>query len=256
MLQSIYGEDAVKIWKSPSRSGSQSPDREVQSVNGTEPGTIRYEVTLRYVGCLHKSGSSYLPGSSIEAPSSDTAEESSHQIIVLVSLPPTYPASSPPQLQLLSRYIGPYGVDATLFGMVLRTFISRGAVEWTPDSVCVFDGLEWVKERCAEWLGERMSENKIGELMREDEKARPSNANDGNVVSPEGEGKRSARSGQEPPDIPATMPPGITITEAEPILDRKSAFVGRACRITDPSQVRLSLSVIQSVLLSLDLRFL
>ena len=52
MLQSIYGEDAVKIWKSPSRSGSQSPDREVQSVNGTEPGTIRYEVTLRYVGML------------------------------------------------------------------------------------------------------------------------------------------------------------------------------------------------------------
>ncbi|KAJ8483020.1 hypothetical protein ONZ51_g4980 [Trametes cubensis] len=211
VLQSIYGEDAVKIWKSPSRSGSQSPDREVQSVNGTEPGTIRYEVTL-----------------SIEAPPSDTAEESSHQIIVLVSLPPTYPASSPPQLQLLSRYIGP------------------GAVEWTPDSVCVFDGLEWVKERCAEWLGERMSENKIGELMREDEKARPSGANEGNVVSPEGEGKRSARSGQEPPDIPATMPPGITITEAEPILDRKSAFVGRACRITDPSQVPLILAHLMS----------
>ncbi|KAI0328219.1 UPF0029-domain-containing protein [Cubamyces sp. BRFM 1775] len=228
VLQSIYGEDAVKIWRPPSRSGSQSPGREMQGVNGTEPGTIRYEVTL-----------------SIEAAPSDDAEESSHQIIVLVSLPPTYPASSPPQLQLLSRYIGPYGVDAPLFGMVLRTFISRGAVEWTPDSVCVFDGLEWVKERCAEWLGERMSEKKIGELMREDEKARPSGVNEDNV-SPEGEGKRSARSGQEPPDIPATIPPGITITEAEPILDRKSAFVGRACRITDPSQVPLILAHLMS----------
>lgn len=50
MLQSIYGEDAVKIWR-PSRSGSQSPpDRSGHAANPrAEPGTIRYEVTLRYV---------------------------------------------------------------------------------------------------------------------------------------------------------------------------------------------------------------
>ncbi|KAI0774642.1 ribosomal protein S5 domain 2-type protein [Trametes elegans] len=174
---------------------------------------------------------------SVHASSSHGGEEISHEIIILVSLPPTYPASSPPQLQLLSKYIGPYGVDAPLFGTVLKTFISRGAVEWTPGGVCVFDGLEWVKERCAEWLGERMTERKISEILREDEKGKSADVHEDHHEGESSEGKKSARSGREPPDIPAEMPPGITLIEAEPILDRKSAFVGRACRITDPSQV-------------------
>ncbi len=33
---------------------------------------------------------------------------------VLVSLPPTYPNSSPPQLQLLGRYLGSFSIDAGL----------------------------------------------------------------------------------------------------------------------------------------------
>lgn len=41
--------------------------------------------------------------------------------------------------------------------------------------------------------------------------------------------------------IPASIPEGIQIIEAETITDRKSAFIGRACRITDPSHVRSSL---------------
>ncbi|KAI0705758.1 UPF0029-domain-containing protein [Cerioporus squamosus] len=221
VLQSIYGEDAVKIWR-PSRPGSQSPpERSGQPASPrAEPGTIRYEVTL-----------------SIEA--SDDGG-SSHPVTILVSLPPTYPSSAPPQLQLLSRYIGPYGVDAPLFGTVLRTYISRGAVEWTPGAECVFDGLEWVKERCTEWLGERMSEKKVGELLRGDER-HGSEAGENGHVQEETESGNS-KVARAVPDIPAEMPPGIIIVEAEPILDRKSAFVGRACRITDPSQVPLILA--------------
>ena len=116
----------------------------------------------------------------------------------------------------------------------MRTYISRGAVEWTADTECVFDGLEWVKERCAEWIGERMSERRVGELLREDERARAEE----NHEMESGEGKRSARS-KDTEDLgpPSEVPPGITIVEAEAIQDRKSAFVGRACKITDPSQV-------------------
>lgn len=165
---------------------------------------------------------------------------SSHPIIILVSLPPTYPASAPPQLQLLSRYIGPYGVDAPLFGTVLRTYISRGAVEWTPGSECVFDGLEWVKERCTEWLSKRMSEKKVGEVLREDEKTRAHEEHRTNDDD-HAEGNENGRQARSVPDVPAEMPPGITIVEAESIHDRKSAFVGRACPITDPSHVGTSL---------------
>ncbi|KAI0806795.1 ribosomal protein S5 domain 2-type protein [Fomes fomentarius] len=176
-------------------------------------------------------------------------EGSSHPIIILVSLPPTYPTSAPPQLQLLSRYIGPYGVDAPLFGTVLRTYISRGAVEWTPGSECVFDGLEWVKERCTEWLSERMSEKKVGEVLREDEKTRAHEeyrANDDGHAEGNGNGNESGRQARSVPDVPAEMPPGITIVETEPIQDRKSAFVGRACPITDPSHVPLILAHLMS----------
>lgn len=34
------------------------------------------------------------------------------------------------------------------------------------------------------------------------------------------------------------LPEGIKLIEAEPIVDRKSVFVGRACQISHPSQVR------------------
>ena len=181
------------------------------------------------------------PTYSIDCPSSPQPIHAN----ILVSLPPTYPTSAPPQLQLLSRYIGPYGVDAALFGSVLRTYISRGAVEWV-GAECVFDGLEWVRERCAVWVGERTSERVAGEMVREDGREHAkgheeevhahTGGNDGGggmvraAAVVEAEAEAAA--------LPAEMPPGITIVEAEPIQDRKSAFVGRACRVTDPSQVR------------------
>ena len=108
-------------------------------------------------------------------------------------------------------------------------------MEWTPGTECVFDGLEWVKERCTEWLGERMSEKKVGEVLREDEKTR-AHEEHGADGEHESHGSESARQPRPVPAVQADMPPGITIVEAEPIQDRKSAFVGRACRISDPSQ--------------------
>lgn len=154
---------------------------------------------------------------------------------VLVSLPPSYPATAAPQLQLLSRYIGPFGVDSTLFGAVLRTYISSEGVEWVADSVCVFDGLEWVKERCAEWYSGKKSEKLAGQLLREDER--------GSATPDVEEGKNKKVSElhdnveEHAAPAPVGIPHGIKIIEAEPIIDRKSAFVGRACRITDPAQV-------------------
>lgn len=148
---------------------------------------------------------------------------------VLVSIPPSYPATSPPQLQLLSRYIGAFSADSNLFGSVLRTFISSNGVEWVADTVCVFDGLQNVLDRCLEWYQDRLSAEKAGALVRED-------ARD---AIPETQ-PRSHSPSESPVSLaPQTtsLPDGIRIYEAEPITDRKSSFVGRACAITDPSQV-------------------
>ncbi|KAF5393011.1 hypothetical protein D9757_001126 [Collybiopsis confluens] len=146
------------------------------------------------------------------------------KIRVLISLPPTYPAESPPQLQLLSRYIGAFGVDYNLFGSILRTYISANGVEWTQDAVCVFDGLQNVLDHCVRWYEDHLSAQKADELLRDE--------------------ASEIRNGQQPPldngaptpIQPPLLPEGVQIFEAEPILDRKSAFVGRACAITDPSQ--------------------
>ena len=148
---------------------------------------------------------------------------------VLVSIPPSYPATSPPQLQLLSRYIGAFSADSNLFGSVLRTFISSNGVEWVADTVCVFDGLQNVLDRCLEWYQDRLSAEKAGALVRED-------ARD---AIPETQPRSQSPSEFSVSLAPQTtsLPDGIRIYEAEPITDRKSSFVGRACAITDPSQV-------------------
>jgi len=155
---------------------------------------------------------------------------------VLVSLPPSYPSSAPPQLQLLSKYIGAFGVSSTIFGSVLRTFISTDGVEWTPETVCVFDGLENVREKCGKWYEEQLSEKAVGEMVREETKESKASPGSNNPSGPP-EGIPSARSAVSESQALVGLPEGLEIIEAEPIVDRKSSFVARACRIMSPDQV-------------------
>ncbi|THV08148.1 UPF0029-domain-containing protein, partial [Dendrothele bispora CBS 962.96] len=206
VLKSIYGSESIRIWKSADV-GSYGPENE----------TIRYQVIL-----------------GLPSPYDDV------KLKVLVSLPTTYPASSAPQLQLLSRYIGAFGVDSTLFGAVLRTFISStSGIEFIPDNVCVFDGLQNVLDRCTQWYEDHLSTEKAGELVRES--MRGSVIDNSEIVDPHNE-----VGGNSPADVhqsqPVALPQGIQIFEAEPIVDRKSSFVGRACAISDPSQVPVILA--------------
>lgn len=158
-------------------------------------------------------------------------------IKVLVSIPADYPSSSPPQLQLLSRYIGAYGADTALFSAVLKTFMSVNGVEWSPDLVCVFDGLQSVLDRCVEWYEEHLSLGKVGEILRGDEKEAQ------HPADPASEAPESVEEDidhSQPADL-SDLPAGLQMYESEPIVDRKSVFVGRACAVTDPSQARLQL---------------
>ncbi|VDC07326.1 unnamed protein product [Peniophora sp. CBMAI 1063] len=196
VLQSIYGDEAIQSW---------TPATEHEhAAYGAKEGVVRYQVNL-----------------SLSPPHQDVS------LRILVSLPPTYPSSSPPQLQLLSRYIGAFGVDAELFGAVLKTYISIAGVEFAPDVVCVFDGLSNVLERVERWYEDKLSAKAVGELLRDSGRADDPNPNQRAPVLPAPQLDR----------LPAALPPGLQLIEAEPIVDRKSAFVGRACRITDPAQV-------------------
>jgi len=207
-LQSIYGDESIRLWRPLQNDAVKS--------SSASDGRIRYEVHVD------------LPP---PHESSDTRPR------ILVSISTSYPSSSPPQLQLLSRYIGAHSVDTHLFSSILRTFISKDGVEWLPDSICVFDGVENVRERCSKWYSDRLSEDKAHELVREDGRDRQEAS-----VADDGHEELGVSRPRLEPQIGLPMPNDIQIVEAEAITDRKSAFVGRACRISDPSQVPIILS--------------
>lgn len=119
-------------------------------------------------------------------------------------------------------------MDADLFGSIIKTFMSVSGVEWTPGVVCIFDGLQSVLERVAHWYEQRVESKKAMEALREQGHSSP-----GMIEDHEAGASASTLNST----LPVTLPEGVRLVEAEPILDRKSTFVGRACRISDPAQV-------------------
>ena len=113
-------------------------------------------------------------------------------------------------------------------------------MEWTPDTVCVFDGLESVVERCTTWYEDHLNAQEVGELLRADAKEH-SSIKDQQTQPTLNESTSQRDLGFN--NAIATLPKGLEITEAEAIVDRRSVFVGRACQITDPSQVGTSVQV-------------
>lgn len=96
-LLAIHGEESVRLCAS-SRPASWDESGGIPSVSAImlEPGErIRYELSLPLFDQLDDG-------------------DVNVKIRILVSLPPTYPNSSPPQLQLLGRYVGQFPIDAGL----------------------------------------------------------------------------------------------------------------------------------------------
>ena len=135
---------------------------------------------------------------------------------------------------------GAFAPDSALFNSVLKTYISVSGVEWVPETVCVFDGLQNVLEHVTAWYEERLNSEVAGALLREEYKTEKLSGS-----APMSEPEFAVSSAQQPVKI-NPVPEGLTIFEAEPIVDRKSSFVGRACVITDPAQVPLILAHISS----------
>lgn len=100
----------------------------------------------------------------------------------------------------------------------------------------MFDGVQNALEQCNVWYKERLMEEKTKDIIRGEEKEIRV-AQEEAIVSPSSKDlpehmERDIRSQNE-------MPPRINFFTAEPIIDRKSIFIGRACQVSDPSEVRL-----------------
>lgn len=205
---------------------------------------------------------SWLPGSKITLSiSTDVGtaqgDEEGVPIRLAVTLPPFYPHSQrPPQLQLLSRYVGGFSVDTRLFGEILRAFyhqteeevqgeeedaakwvggsMDRG-VNWVPGEVVLFEGIEWVKEKVSDWWREREAERLASAPAPASSTSAPANTTDE---------KTTTFSDPSPPIQPAPFTGKLFRTE--PIIERKSEFIGYAAALTSPDQVPSILSHILS----------
>ena len=128
-LLSIYGEDAVRLSvasRPPSAHGAPSLPPPLPIGENSSPEShrdqaweeavedehwgispterIRYEVTV----------SAWEAGDSLDGVDASLVPSTPPKLRILVSLPPTYPNSSPPQLQLLGRYVGSFTIDPAL----------------------------------------------------------------------------------------------------------------------------------------------
>ena len=124
----------------------------------------------------------------------------------------------------------------------MRTYISITGIEWTQDTVCVFDGLQNVLERCLAWYEDKLNSEKKGELARDDLKGQLGNeVITAGRLSPDinhnGDQEREGLMLGEHQNLPIALPTDVQIFVADPLTDRKSVFVGRACRISHPSEV-------------------
>ncbi|GAA5902873.1 hypothetical protein JCM8208_006499 [Rhodotorula glutinis] len=182
-----------------------------------------------------------------------TTLASPHEAIplhLLLSLPRGYPADEPPLLQLQDRYLGSFAVGDSLFGEVLRTYmhdaeagIAGAGVEWT-GGVCLFEGVELVRETCARWVGEREDELHRGEEARRAAGGESARARNGHGTGDEHaeEGRRRdeaerRRAAEERAARKRAEVPCPPITSSEALVDRGSVFVGHVAKVNSLEEV-------------------
>lgn len=276
-LQSIYGDDAFQLIHighpsvpsrsaAPSRSSTPNGENapaEADAADWTPGARIRLALTTAIdVGA-----------------SSSSDNEDPPSIRLALTLPPEYPHSaSPPQLQLLGRYIGAHAVDHVLFGAVLRCFFHHyphstedgwegatpGAgleegVHWTPGEVVLFEGVEWAKERVTAWYNAREEERlrevanrqeqsaaagptsasaSASAISRTDEQSKGVTSFDAELYEPD---SASAHAGKARRDQQGNGISKKVLVSASPLTDRKSVFIGHAVRIDHPDEVSVRL---------------
>ncbi|WRT65005.1 uncharacterized protein IL334_001946 [Kwoniella shivajii] len=249
---------------------------------GFTPGErIRYEITIPI----------WEKGESLEGLDNSTTnvdvQDNPPIMRVLVSLPPTYPNSSPPQLQLLGRYLGNFGIDSGLFGDITRTYISSTGVAFVPGDVCVFEGLTHVQSVVRQWYISHLNSLSENDSLREAEKASAkaattteqhhlirgmstldiSNNSNHNSEFPDYSPEKEGSIGMDRPElsrsifsysIPDDQDPAqkdgtannlmnsftpdiskLKIHTSDPIIDRKSTFIGQAVKVTDEKEIPL-----------------
>lgn len=210
VLISIYGDTALSLHPSTSSPSPSSSSQRI--ISSTTPLRLVLATTLT---------------------------DSDLRIHIILSIPHDYPAISPPLLQLQDIYLHSYPVDDTLFAEICRVYMHQAGsgkgIDFQPGEVCLFDGIEWIRTRCTEYAQDRRRKEEEGQAAmkaRQREEDRGERIESVQAVTTQPASNRV----EEKPFQRRACP---VIISAEPIVDRKSSFIGHCAKVTSLDEVRL-----------------
>lgn len=164
---------------------------------------------------------------------SSTTSDEEIQFSVKVSIPKDYPEKTSPKFQLTSKYIGPYLVHSELFNQISELY--QDSNNWLPSQSILFDALESIKEVVVDHYNQKSEELQESQIHRDESICKK---HDDNQLDEVVETNAPVLINQ-PNEV-------FEIFISEPIMDRKSIFVGHATCLKDPAQVKAIMNQILS----------
>lgn len=147
---------------------------------------------------------------------------------LLIALSPGYPSDFP-AVVLTDRYLGDYQVDTELSTAVAMALADDGS--WEPGTPALYEAVERARTIAGTWLQRHQDATLASQLERAED----------HPETPRAKAPPTPRSLPPPAAAPPRMPDGLAWVSAEPIVDRKSVFVGHAVAVSHPSQIRPAL---------------
>jgi len=106
---------------------------------------------------------------------------------------------------------------------------------WHEGEVAVFEGIERAREECDSFLNDKLSD--LENKKVNDDHTTQEDLEHARQQQNEEDTARAEALPRIAHQIEAELPKGCKLYASEPILDRKSVFIGHACKITSPADV-------------------
>ncbi|PWN32117.1 ribosomal protein S5 domain 2-like protein [Meira miltonrushii] len=238
-LQAIYGEESIGLLtvQKTQTGGISTVSADEAAQNSTNEGErwvpsrpIRLALTIP-----------------LDVSNSSNDNEEPITIRLSATLPSGYPlVDASPQLQLLSRYIGPHGVDHQLFGRILRIFIPSEITEsqhvrFEKGQVALFDGIEKARELIETWYTERQVEKPSQGTQSDDQDKEKHLYNNDDDDSLSDQVQQLSFDDSNRTDRAKSTSTMVKLVTSPAISERKSTFVGHAAALHDPADVPIIL---------------
>ena len=134
-----------------------------------------------------------------------------------------------------TKYIGDHLIDSTLFGAITRLYMREDS--FRPGEVAVFEGVERAREEIERYYVAR--KNELASIEAADPHANQDDLELSRRLQLEERHAATRQSGPEQTELlDAQLPAGRELYTSEPIVDRKSIFVGHAFEVRRPAEVQ------------------